>query len=271
MTYEFGIIGAGNMAEAITRGILSAKLFTPRQILAADLSPQRRELFSKQLGIQTTEDNAQVARNSKIILLSVKPQHMQAALATLAPVLSDQTLIISIAAGVSTAAIEKHLAPGKSWRIIRVMPNTPMLVGAGMVALAPGRHAQPADLATAQRIFEAGATVLQLPEDKIDAVTAISGSGPAYFFFLVEYMVQAGVELGLTPEQAHILATRTAAGAAKMLLTSPDSPKELRRKVTSPGGTTQAAIETMEAQNMPQTIVTALHRAAQRSKELGSK
>lgn len=270
MSYELGIIGAGNMAEAITRGILRAKLLEAKQIIAADVSPQRRELFEKQLGIHAVPDSTEAVRHAKTIILSVKPQQMQAVLASLSPVLSEQTLIITIAAGVSSASIENRLGGGKRWRVIRVMPNTPMLVGEGMVAIARGQHATADDLLLARRIFEAGATVLELPEDRMDAVTALSGSGPAYFFYLVEQMVRAGIELGLTPEQSHTLATHTAAGSAKMLLTSSDSPQELRRKVTSPGGTTQAAIETMEANHVGPTIVTAIHRAAQRSKELGS-
>lgn len=270
MTYDLAIIGAGNMAEAIARGILRAGLIKARRVIASDVSPQRREVFEKELGIRAVTDNAEAAREAKTVLLSVKPQQMAAVLGSIGSVLSETALVISIAAGVSSASIERNLGSGKAWRVIRTMPNTPMLVGEGMVAMAPGQHATAEDLATARRVFEAGATVIELPEKHMDAVTALSGSGPAYFFFLVEQMVQAGVEMGLTAEQAHTLATRTAAGAAKMLITSTDSPQELRRKVTSPGGTTQAAIETMQARDVPGAIVAALHRAAQRSRELGS-
>ena len=149
------------------------------------------------------------------------------------------------------------------------MPNTPMLVGEGMVAMAAGTHATAQDMAAARRIFESAASVIEVSEDKIDAVTAVSGSGPAYFFYLVEHMIRAGGELGLTPEQSHALATRTALGAAKMLVSSSDSPQELRRKVTSPGGTTQAAIEHMQAQRLDQIIVDAIKAAQRRSRELG--
>jgi pyrroline-5-carboxylate reductase len=269
MLYELAIIGAGNMAEAIVRGVLSARLFNAGQIIAVDVSPQRRELFEKQLGVRVVADNAEAARDARTVVLSVKPQQMQAALAGIGQTMSAETLVISIMAGVSSAKIEQALGAGKRWRVVRTMPNTPMLVGEGMVAVAKGNNATAADVALARRIFEAGATVLELAEDKIDAVTAISGSGPAYFFFLVEQMVKAGTEMGLTAEQAHVLATRTAAGAAKMLVNSKDSPQELRRKVTSPGGTTQAAIETMESRGVPESIVAALHRAEERSKELG--
>lgn len=269
MTYELGVIGSGNMAEAIVRGVLAKGVFKPAQVIASDPSAQRRELFEKQIGVKAVEDNLEAARNAKTILLSVKPQQMGAALAGLGQVISPDTLVVSIAAGISSGFIERSLGGTAKWRVIRTMPNTPMLVGEGMVAIAGGAHATAEDLAAARRLFEAAATVIEVREDKIDAVTAVSGSGPAYVFFLVEQMIRAGAELGLTPDQAHKLATVTALGAAKMLTTSSDSPAELRRKVTSPGGTTQAAITHMESQNLPQIVVDALKAAAARSKELG--
>ncbi|MEA2707777.1 MAG: pyrroline-5-carboxylate reductase [Phycisphaerales bacterium] len=269
MPYALGIIGAGNMAEAIARGVLTKQLLRPSEIIAADTSPQRRELFTNELRIKAVEDNA-AASDARMILLSVKPQHMAAALAAIAPVLSPKTLIVSIAAGISTAFIEKHLGGGKAWRVIRTMPNTPMLVGEGMAAMAAGKNATKDDLAAARKLFEAAADVIEVDEDKMDAVTAVSGSGPAYFFFLVEQMIRAATELGMTPEQAKLLATKTAAGAAKMLATSADPPDVLRRKVTSPGGTTEAAISHMTKQNWPQITVDAIKAAEQRGRELGS-
>jgi pyrroline-5-carboxylate reductase len=278
MSYVLGIIGAGNMAEAIARGVLTKQVLRPSQIIAADLSPQRRELFTNELKIKAVEENATAAGDAEMILLSVKPQHMAAALAAIAPALSPKTLVISIAAGISTAFIEKHLTSassvepggGKAWRVVRTMPNTPMLVGEGMVAMAAGKNATKDDLAAARTLFEAAADVIEVAEDKMDAVTAVSGSGPAYFFFLVEQMIRAATELGMTPDQAKLLATKTAAGAAKMLATSADPPEVLRRKVTSPGGTTEAAITHMTKQNWPQITVDAIKAAQQRGRELGS-
>jgi pyrroline-5-carboxylate reductase len=150
------------------------------------------------------------------------------------------------------------------------MPNTPMLVGEGMVAIARGTHATPADLAAARRIFEASADVIDVDEEQLDAVTAISGSGPAYFFYFVEQMIAAGVELGLSAAQAHRLASKTALGAAKMLLTTGDAPAELRRKVTTPNGTTHAAITTMERNGLGDTLRQAVKAAHRRSIELGA-
>lgn len=269
MQYELGIIGAGNMAEAIVRGVLKAGLLTADRIVAADVSPVRRELFANELHVKAVEQNVDAARQSRVLLLSVKPQQMTAALAALGPATDPQTLIISIAAGISSAFIEKHLGGDARWRVVRCMPNTPMLVGAGMAGIARGANATDDDMALARKIFESAATVIEVSEDKIDAVTAMSGSGPAYFFYLVEQMVKAGVELGLSPGQSHQLAAQTALGAAKMLTTSSDSPQELRRKVTSPGGTTHAAITHMESHGVGPAIVEAVKAAQRRGRELG--
>jgi pyrroline-5-carboxylate reductase len=269
MAYELGILGAGNMAEAIVRGVLGANRLTPQQIIAADVSAERRSVFDFALGVTAVEKNIEVAEQARIILLSVKPQMMQAALAGIGQVLRPDALVISIAAGISSRFIESTIGGKTAWHIVRSMPNTPMLVGEGMVAIARGRHATSEDIAAARQLFECAADVIEVKESQIDTVTAISGSGPAYFFFLVEQMVKAGTEMGLTPEQARRLAAKTALGAAKMLTNSPDSPAELRRKVTSPGGTTEAAIKTMESHGLPKIVIEAIKAAEQRSKELG--
>jgi pyrroline-5-carboxylate reductase len=269
MTYELAILGAGNMAEAIARGLVRGGVYTPQQIIAADVSAERRDLFSRQLSIKATESSPEAAGAAPIILLSVKPQNMKDLLASLRPVIADDALIISIAAGISSKFIEQNLSP-KPVRVVRTMPNTPMLVGEGMAAMAPGSRATQRDLDLARRIFAPAATVIDVTEDKLDAVTALSGSGPAYFFFLVEHMIRAGIEMGLTPQESHTLATKTAVGAAKMLMASNDSPEELRRKVTSPKGTTYAAITHMEQNKFGQIVVDALKAAQQRGRELGS-
>lgn len=270
MSYELGIIGAGNMAEAIVRGVIGRGVLVPAQIIAADVSPQRRALFESQLGVKTTLDSRDVVRDTKAVLLAVKPQQMAGVLASLKVSFRPNSLVVSIAAGISTAFVQQHLGGMvRQLRVIRAMPNTPMLVGEGMVALARGPHATDADMANARRLFEAAAAVIEVSEDRMDAVTAVSGSGPAYFFFLVEQMVRAGVEMGLAPEQAHLLAVQTAVGAARMLTASADTPEELRRKVSSPGGTTDAAITHMESNNLPGIIVDALKAAERRGRELG--
>jgi pyrroline-5-carboxylate reductase len=268
MTYELGILGAGNMAEAIVRGVLKSGRVAADKIIAADISSARRDLFSGELHVKAVEDNLVVARESRIVLLSVKPQQAKGALEGIGTVLSPDAVVISIMAGISSSFIETSLGNGRPWRVIRTMPNTPMLVGEGVVAISSGRYATAQDLAAARQIFEAAASVVEVPESKIDAVTAVSGSGPAYFYFLVEQMIQAGIDMGLTAEQARSLATKTALGAGKMLTMSSDSPAELRRKVTSPGGTTQAAINHMETYGVGKILIDAMKAAEQRSKEL---
>jgi pyrroline-5-carboxylate reductase len=268
MNYELGVIGAGNMAEAIVRGVLKSGQLQAGQIIASDPTPQRRELFQNELGVRTAPGNREVAAGSAMLLLSVKPQTCKTILQEISDATPADTLVISIMAGISSKFIESSLG-GMRRRVVRTMPNTPMLVGQGMAAIAPGTHATPADLAIVRKLFSAAASVIQVQEQQIDAVTAVSGSGPAYFFFLVEQMIASGIKLGLSPEQARELASKTAMGSATMLVNSTDSPQELRRKVTSPNGTTHAAITTMESQGLPAIIDAAMKACAARSKELG--
>jgi pyrroline-5-carboxylate reductase len=266
---ELAILGAGVMAEAIARGILRGGTISATNIIAADISPQRRELFQSILGIAATPDAAAAAANAGIVLLCVKPYQIEEVLNSIRAAVDDKTLFISIAAGIGTGFIENILGSGKSWRVIRAMPNTPMLVGEGMVALAAGKNASEADLATGRRIFESGGKVIVLSEEKIDAVTAVSGSGPAYYFYLTEQLMRAGAELGLSDAEARALAIQTAVGAAKMMAQGMDSPADHRRRVTTPNGTTHAAIQHMESNRWPDITVEALKAAARRSREMG--
>jgi pyrroline-5-carboxylate reductase len=267
MNTELAIIGAGVMAEAIASGIVSSDTLKPAQIVAADVSALRRDYFQLQLGIKAVERAAEAVAGAKVVLLCVKPYQMEEVLRGLGPAVDGSALVISIAAGISSAFIERTL--GGERRVVRAMPNTPMLVGCGMVAIARGAKATAEDLAVARKLFESGGKVLEVAEEKIDAVTAISGSGPAYFFFLVEQMIAAGIELGLTAEEARTLAIQTATGAAKMMSESADPPEAHRKRVTTPNGTTHAAITHMENNHWPQVTRDALKAAARRSKELG--
>ena len=262
---RIGFMGAGNMAEALARALLAAGL-PPESISASDVAEARRKLFSESLHVAVTNDNRQVLAKSDVVIFAVKPQNMPELLAIISGP-PHGTLFISICAGVSTAFIEKEL--GGAPHVIRAMPNTPMLVGAGAAAVAKGKYATDDDLAVARAIFECAAKVTVVTEPLTDAVTAVSGSGPAYFFYLVEAMVDAGVKLGLTKDQALALARQTAFGAGKLLATSPDSPEELRRKVTSPGGTTFAAITKLDEAAVKAAIIRAIEAAAARSRELG--
>lgn len=263
---SLGFIGAGNMAEAIVRGILAANIFPAEKMLAADPNPQRRDYFVRQFRINATPDSAAVAARSQTILLAVKPQMIGPALEQLRPAIAPEALVISIVAAVSTDFISRNLLP--STRVIRVMPNTPMLVGAGTSAMAPGKTSADADMALATRIFGSCGTVLEIQEPLMNAVTALSGSGPAYVFYLCEALANAGEQLGLPPDQAQLLARQTIIGAGALLAKSPDSATLLRQKVTSPGGFTQAAIQSMEAANYFSLIADALQAAARRGQEL---
>src|SRR5687768_16697176 len=169
MTQHLAILGAGNMAEAIARGVLRSNLLRAEQMTASDPSPQRRSLFTSELKIRVTENNVDAVTDADTVLLSVKPQNMGDVLGGLSAALRPDALIVSIAAGISTTFIERHLWAGNTWRVIRVMPNTPMLVGEGMAALAHGAHATEADVASARRLFEPAADVIEVPEDQIDA------------------------------------------------------------------------------------------------------
>jgi pyrroline-5-carboxylate reductase len=267
-SYELAFIGGGNMAEAIVRGVLAGGVLAPSQMIVSDPADARRAVFEK-LAVAVSADNKQAAASASRILLAVKPQMMNAMLADLAAAVSPDTLIVSIAAGVSTAKIEKGLG-SRGQHVVRVMPNTPMLVGCGMSALVKGQFATDADLAWAKRIFDAAGRSIVLTDEKlIDAVTAVSGSGPAYFFYLIEQLVAAGVAEGLGESDALTLATQTAAGSAKLLAESNLPPAELRRRVTSPGGTTQAACELLDSRNVADAIRAAVRAAAERSRELG--
>jgi pyrroline-5-carboxylate reductase len=213
----------------------------------------------------------EIAGKADVVVLAVKPFIISEALQQIAAVLKPDALLISIAAGISCAFIEKELATAgvANARVVRVMPNTPMLAGKGMSALARGTHASEQDLIAAEKIFAAAGKTVRVPETAMDAVTALSGSGPAYIFYLTEALAQAGAAAGLTELQAGQLAKETVIGAATLLAQSKDTPAELRRKVTTPNGTTQAAIETLQAGDFVGLMTKAIAAAAKRSKELG--
>jgi len=264
--HVLGVIGAGNMAEALLRGAISANVIDRRDVVAADPKLERRRLFTHDLGVSAVSDNATAARCTRV-LLSVKPQVMAAVLKEVAEAVRPDAMVVSIAAGIRTEFIFEAL--GRRGRIVRVMPNTPMLVGAGAAALCKGPGATDEDLSWTEKLFASSGKTVRVDEPLIDAVTAVSGSGPAYFFYLIEAMVAAGAAEGLDEQVALQLAVQTCRGAGELLARSEESPEVLRGKVTSPGGTTQAAIESMQAAGVREALVAAVRRAAERSRELG--
>jgi len=263
---RIGFIGAGNMAAALCHGIIRAGIAAPGEIVAADPNPEQRQRFGADTGAKTAADNAS-ACGADVVILAVKPQIMPNVLGEIGPLLTPKHLVVSVAAGVPTAAIEA--AAPCPVRVVRAMPNTPMLIGQGAAGLCAGAHATRADLDRAKKMFEASATVIEVPEALMHAVTALSGSGPAYVFLLAEMMMKAGVEMGLSQNDALLLSQRTVLGAAHMLADTGESAEELRRKVTSPNGTTHAAITSMEKSGVPEGIVAAIQAACRRSEELG--
>ncbi len=265
--YQLGVIGAGNMAEAILRAVVHSGFLAASEIVVADVHQEKRQQLSSSLGVGWAPDNLVAARCPKI-LLSVKPQNIPDVMAEIAEVVNEDALIMSIAAGTSTAKLDAGLQ-GRG-HIVRVMPNTPMLVGAGMSGIAAGPRASDDDVQWTEQFFAASGKTVPVDESMMDAVTAVSGTGPAYFFYVIEAMIEAGVAEGLTPEFAFQLSVQTCAGAAKLLAETGRAPEDLRAQVTSPNGTTQRAMETLDAAGSKAAWVTAVRAAAARSRELGA-
>ncbi len=266
---RLGIIGAGNMAEALVRGLLAAEVFAPAEIAACDPSPVRQAAF-RELGISAAAD-PRLAASCPAVLLAVKPPAIPEAAAAAAPHLAADPLVVSIAAGINTRHLAACLPP--TARIVRVMPNTPMLVRCGAAAVCAGPGARPDDVAEVIRWFGSCGLAIEAPEEMFDAVTAISGSGPAYVFFFAEALQEAAERLGMPPPLARQLTTATVAGAGALLRhgeQSGESSAVLRQRVTSPGGTTEAALKVLTAGGFKAMITAAAEAACRRSAELGA-
>ncbi|MBN1685695.1 MAG: pyrroline-5-carboxylate reductase [Spirochaetales bacterium] len=265
-----GFIGAGNMAEAFIKGIIASGMQKPETIIAADIRPERLEFLERKYGIKTTTDNVELVSASSTVFLSVKPQIMAAVAEGIAGALKDDALVISIAAGITTDFLAAKLGEVP---IIRVMPNTPAMAGEGMSAIY-NRNAGDEALQRAEKLLGAvGKTVVVENEDIIDAVTAVSGSGPAYFFLLMEEMTAAAIALGIDEESAKLLVCQTAKGAGTLAMIAREnneSPEVLRKKVTSPGGTTAAALAVFQEKGFGAMVTEAVKRARDRSKELSA-
>jgi len=266
---NIAFLGAGNMAEALVKGLLRAGVAAPQEILCTDRQAERGPVLTSRYGVRFGQNNVAAARESQIVVLSVKPQAMNKLLDEIAPALDDTKLVISIAAGVPIAAIERKVGHGV--RIVRTMPNTPALVGAGATALSPGEHATEADLALAKSLFEAVGRAVVVDEELLDAVTGLSGSGPAYIFLIIEALADAGVKVGLARQQAQDLAAQTVLGSAKLLIETGEHPGRLKDQVTSPGGTAIAGLHTLEAGGLRTTLMNAVEAATHRSRELGKR
>jgi pyrroline-5-carboxylate reductase len=263
---KLGFIGAGNMGEALVKGLIASKAAKPSQILVSARRPERVQEMVRLYGVRGAS-NAEVARESDVLVLAVKPQILDQVLRDIAPEVPRDRLVISVAAGVPIAAIERRLHP--PLRIVRAMPNTPATVGAGATAIALGEHATEADLAAAKTIFDSVGLTVVLDENQLDAVTGLSGSGPAYMFLIIEALADAGVKVGLGRRSAMQLAAQTMLGSAKLLIESGQHPGLLKDGVTSPGGTAIAGLHTLEAGGLRNVLMNAVEVATRRSRELG--
>ena len=261
---RIALLGVGKLGEALLSGLLRAGQ-PVAELLGAERHPGRAAEIAGRYGV-ATPDPVDAVQQADVVLLAVKPQDMRALLAEIAPALPAGTLVVSVAAGITTAVIERELAPGTP--VVRVMTNTPVVVDQAMSAVSPGSHASEEQVALVVDLLGNVGKVVRVPESQQDAVTALSGSGPAYFFFLVEAMIDAGILLGLPRAVAHELIVQTLVGSATMLAASGEHPVLLREAVTSPGGTTISAIRTMEDHGVRAAMLSAIEAARDRSREL---
>ncbi|WP_375482232.1 pyrroline-5-carboxylate reductase [uncultured Jatrophihabitans sp.] len=260
------ILGGGKIGEALLSGLLRGTR-TAADVVVGEKYPERAEYLSATFGVQVLEA-ADAVRRAGVVVIAVKPQDIDALLAEIAPAVGPQHVIVSVAAGITTAHLEARLPDGVA--VVRCMPNTPALVDEAMTAVSAGSHADAAHLEVAEALLASVGKVARVPESQLDAVTALSGSGPAYFFFLVEAMIDAGILLGLPRALAADLIVQTAIGSAVMLRDSGEHPVQLREAVTSPAGTTISAIRELEVHGVRAAILAAIEAAAHRSAELGA-
>jgi pyrroline-5-carboxylate reductase len=264
---RLGFIGAGNMAEAIAKGLLDAGAVDAGQIIASDVDDGRRQLMADRYGITITADNHRVVRAADIVILAIKPQVVATVLGDIGPAAGPDKLVLSIVAGLTVATMAPFFPNGA--RLIRTIPNTPVLVQEGMVAIAVGETATPEDYQMAEAIFSPVAKTVRLEEKLMDAALGVSGSGPAYVFMMIDALADGGVKMGLPRPIALTLAAQTLLGGAKMCLESGRHPGELKDMVTSPAGTTIAALHTLETMGLRGALISAVEAAAMRSEALG--
>ena len=269
MPIKLGVIGGGVMGEALLSRLLVQKIYAPEDVVVGELNPERRHFLTHHYGVHTTADNRDAIAADEVVLLAIKPQIFDrvAPELTATPLAGPRPLLVSILAGVPLAKLESA-AP--DWPVIRAMPNTPATVGAGMTAIASGTYAQAEHLDKARLIFQAVGEVVSIPEQLMDAVTGLSGSGPGYVAIIIEALTDGGVAAGLPRAIAAQLALQTVWGASHLLKETDLHPAVLKDRVTSPGGTTIAGIAHLERSGLRSALIEAVRTACQRSKELGA-
>lgn len=263
-TKRIAFLGGGNMAEAIIGGLLAGGVSMERNVVVADVAAERRALLEEKYGIGTTADNATAVRGADVVVLAVKPQQAAEALAAAKGAFTEKQLLVSICAGLPTAALEKWVPA----RAVRVMPNLPALVRRGVSAICGGARATAADLDVAEELFAAVGATVRLPESRMNEATALSGSGPGYVFAFIEALEAAAVQMGLDPATARTMAIETVRGAAELAAQTGEDPAELRRRVSSKGGTTLAGLAAMAAGGFSTSVAAAMQAARDRAAEL---
>jgi pyrroline-5-carboxylate reductase len=265
---KIAIIGGGKMGSIIAQGLIAHKIIPGKDIIVTDIDAARLAFLRSSMKLKVSHNNEKAVKGADIIILAVKPQNMASTLKEISSAINKSKLVISIAAGITTNFIEKSLTKGV--RVLRVMPNTPALIGEGAAAVAKGSCAKKSDVQLAHIIFNAVGISVEVEEVLIDAVTGLSGSGPAYCFLIIEALIDAGEQMGLPRDLAAKLAMQTMLGAARLCLHSDKQPAQLREMVTSPGGTTVAGLKALEEGKIRATIISAVEAATKRSKELAS-
>ena len=265
--FKIGFLGAGKMATALAKGFVRAEIVFPKEMIAGDVADIARNIFARETGAKIAADNLEVAKFGTVLILATKPDQVAAALAGIAGAFTKNHLLISIAAGVTISKLESLLPAGA--RVIRVMPNTPALVGAGASAFALGKNATAADGEIAKKLLSAVGVAVQVKESLLDAVTGLSGSGPAYVYQFIEALSDGGVAAGLPRDISTQLAAQTVLGAAKMVLETGQHPGALKDQVTSPGGTTIEGLHELEKGKMRAIVMSAVRAATEKSKKLG--
>jgi pyrroline-5-carboxylate reductase len=269
MSEPVAILGAGRLGESLLRGLLSSDWRAPGEVVATARRPERLDELRERYGVRATSDNAAAVAGAGLVVVAVKPQDMTAILAEISPALTPDQTLLSVAAGVRTGSIEAHLPAGS--RVVRAMPNAPALVHEGIAGLCGGAHARDEDIALAAEALDHVGRVVRVAEDDMDAVTALSGSGPAYFALLAEAMIEAGLLLGLSRDVSTRLVVQTMFGSALLLRDEGMHPVELREAVTSPGGTTTRAIRELERSGVRAAFLNAINAATERSRELADR
>ena len=268
MNERIGLIGAGQMATALGKGFIAAGLVRREDLLASDPSEEARQRFAQITGGRATGDNLEVARTADILLLAVKPQQMARVVAELAGKIAAGQLVLSIAAGIRLGWLAQRLGP--ETRLIRVMPNTPCLIGRGACGFCLGEKATPEDGQRGKQLLQSVGIAVEVDEKLLDAVTGLSGSGPAFVYVMVEALSDGGVRMGLPRQIATALAAQTVLGSAEMVLATGEHPAVLKDRVASPGGTTIAGLQALEVGGLRAALMAAVEAATRRSIELGS-